>query len=136
MTVFDYIFYRTYMYYRRKREIAAESFASSVVSVFQCFLIIDSFVVVRVFYEYPFPSNFNKYWALVFIIPIGIFNWKRYEKTLDRKHLRKRWNEEDKQQKIFYGRLIVTTLAILLLIPVMYGLIRHNIMDGRSFWNP
>ena len=136
MAVFDYIFYRTYMYYRHRRDSGAASAASSVVSLFQCFLIIDCFIIVRVFYEYPIPSTFNKFWALAFIIPIGIFNWKRYEKSLDRKHLRKQWNEEDKQRKMFYGRLIMTALVILLLIPVLYGVIRHNIMDGKSFWRP
>jgi len=136
MTVFDYIFYRTYMYYRRKRDSGAASAASSVVSLFQCFFVIDIFVIVRVFYEYSIPSNFNKFWGLALFIPIGIFNWKRYEKNLDSKQLRKRWNEEDKKEKIVYGRLIVTILIILLLVPVLYGVIRHNIMDGKSFWNP
>gem|GEM_PF-1949106 len=134
MNLFDYLFYRVTAFYKRRGNSSAVSFASSAVTVLQCFLIIDLLVLIRCLYEYSIPNNFNKFWALPFILILGATNWYRYERSPRYQELRKTWKDEDLSQKRKRGRLIVLFIIAMLIIPVLYGLIRHNMIGGKSFF--
>jgi len=133
MSIVDYTFYRIADYYKRKGNSSALSFASSAISVLQCFLILDALVLIKIFYEYPIPQSFNKFWALPVILVIGVINWYRFEKNPRYQELRKRWKDEAPFERRKKGRLLILFIVVTLLLPVLYGVIRNNIMDGRSF---
>lgn len=135
MKLFDYIFYRIAAFYKKRKDLTPENAAALIVSVLQFFLIFDLFILVRIFHEYSIPPGFNKFWALPLIITLGIINWYRFEKNSRFKDLREIWKDEDEFQKRKRGILIVSTLVALLLIPVIYGLVRQNIMSGKSFFS-
>ncbi|KAA8478434.1 hypothetical protein BDE36_0262 [Arcticibacter tournemirensis] len=134
MSFFDYIFYRITFYYKRKKDLSPETAGSLIVSLLQFFFILDIFILVRIFYEYTIPSGFSKVWALPLIVVLGVMNWYRYEKKSLYPELRRTWKDEDPSRKRKRGRLIVWSLIILLTIPVFYGLIRHNMIGGKSFF--
>ncbi|SEL95571.1 hypothetical protein SAMN05421740_11533 [Parapedobacter koreensis] len=94
----------------------------------------DLFAIVRVFYEYPIPAHFNKFWLVPLIIIVMSYNWFRYERANLYPELRKKRKDEDDNQKRKRGKLIVMGIVLVLSIPVLYGLIRHNIMEGKSFF--
>ena len=136
--IFDYIFYRVFMYYLHKKDSTAKMTASIVVSLFQCFLLLDLFVIVRVLYEYPIPKNFNKFWAFPLIILVFTINWLKYVKKKDtletKKLLRTKWKNEELTEKKKRGFLVVILIMIVISLPIIYGIVRHNIMGGKSFW--
>jgi hypothetical protein len=135
MRVFDYIFYRIAFFYKRKKDLSPETTASLIVSLLQFFFILDLFIIVRVFYEYSIPSGFNKAWPLPFIIVLGLINWYVYEKNSRYQEFRKIWKDEDEHLRKKRGVWIVLFLTIVILVPVLYGLVRQNIMTGRSFFS-
>ena len=135
MRIFEYTFYRIAEYYKKKGNSSASSFASSAITVLQCFLILDVLIIARIFYEYPIPSSFNKFWALPVAIVLGVLNWCRYERNGLYKEVRKKWKNEHPQQKKKRGILVVVGLIVVILTPILYGLIRQNIIDGKSFFN-
>ena len=134
MKIFDYIFYRVCDFYKRKKDSSAEFTSNLIVSLIQTFTVIDLFIFIRIFWEYPMPKNFTKFWLLPIIIILPIINWYKYQKTKKYVDFRKIWKNEANQEKRKSGALIVLYLIISMLIPILYGLIRHNIMGGKSFW--
>jgi ABC-type dipeptide/oligopeptide/nickel transport system permease subunit len=126
------------MYYLHKKDSTTQMTASIVLSLIQLFLLLDIFVIVRIIYEYPIPENFNKFWALPLIIVVFTFNWLKYVKNKDRletkKLLRIKWENEELTIKKKRGFLVLTLIMIVISMPIIYGIVRHNIMGGKSFW--
>ena len=122
MRFFDYTYYRVCAFYKKKKDSTAEVTGIWIVSLIQCFIILDLFVLVRIFYEYPIPDNFSKYWSLPIVIIIPIVNWGRYVRTKKYREYRSVWRIEptaDRQKK---GWCIVLLLVISIGIPVIYGI--------------
>lgn len=133
MKLFDYIFYRVCDYYKQKKDSAAETTGSLIVSLVQFFTLLDTFIIVRIIWEYPIPNSFSKYWFLPLIILLPIINWYKYVKPRNYKKYRKIWKEEKSSQRRKRGVLIISYIIVSILIPVLYGLIWHNLMGGKSF---
>lgn len=134
LKIFDYIFYRVCFFYRKKKDLSPETTGWILNSILQSFTLLDLFLLIRIIYEYPIPKNFNKIWVLPLIALFFVLNWFRYEKRITYNELYKKWNDEEKRQKRKKGTLIVLYCIISILIPILYGLIRHNIMEGKSFF--
>lgn len=134
ITVFDYIFYRISDFYKKKRDSVAEISGALIVSLLQFFSIIDILIFVRIFWEYSTPDNFSKYWALPLCILLAIFNWIKYVKRNKYLEYRRKWKDEVDAKRIRKGISIVLYLIISLMIPILYGIIRQNIMEGKSYF--
>lgn len=128
MKSFDYIFYRVSDYYKKKRDSSAEITGALIVSLLQLFSILDIFIFVRVFWEFLIPDNFTKYWALPLIILLALMNWNKYVKQKKYREYRKKWKDEPVIKRRNNGWKLVMYLLILMLIPVLYGFIRHNLI--------
>ena len=124
MDVFDYIFFRTYKFYLRQGSQIADTFASGLVTVLQCFAIIDIRVIIKIFRDYAFPGKLT--FVILFVI-IGGFNWYRYEHDFDIKELDIRWGEEDNSKRVRNGWILCFSLIIELLIPALYGYFHVNL---------
>ncbi|MCD4747442.1 MAG: hypothetical protein K8R58_14190 [Bacteroidales bacterium] len=136
MKLFNYIFYRVCDFYKKKKDSAAEQSGSLIVSLLQFFTLLDIFIIVRIFWEYPIPTyiNENKYWVLPVGIILAVVNWYKYEKTKAFRKYRKVWKDEKLEIRRRKGKLIIVYIIASILIPVLYGLIRHNLMEDKSFF--
>jgi hypothetical protein len=121
--LFDYIFYRIYKFYIGQGNKLADSFASSLLTVMQCFAIIDIMVIVKIIRDYPFP---NKLVFVLLFVVIGGFNWYRYERKIDLEQLTSQWKDEEQSKRTRNGWLIGIYLVVALLIPVVYGYLHVN----------
>jgi hypothetical protein len=121
--LFDYIFYRIYKFYTGQGNKLADSFASSLLTVMQCFTIIGIMVMVKIVRDYTFP---DKLLFVLFFVIIGGLNWYRYEHKIDLQRLVSQWKDEDQSKKAKKGWLIVIYLIVALSIPIVYGYLHVN----------
>lgn len=134
MKFFNYSYYRFCDFYKKKKDSSAEMTGAIIVSIIQCFFIIDSFILLRIIWEYPIHEKFSKFWFLPIYAIILLFNWNTYVKPKKYREYRTIWKDEEKAQRRKNGLYVVLCLVISILIPILYGLIKHNIMDGNSFF--
>ena len=134
MKALDYLYYRVCDYYKKKRDSTAEFTGVLVLSLIESFLVLDFFVIVRIFWEYPFPENYSKYWIVPPGILIAFLNWKKYQKPRKYLEFRKIWKIEDPEKRDVRGIGIVILIIVVFIIPILYGFIKHNVIEGRSFW--
>lgn len=133
MKFFNYTFYRVCDFYKKKKDSSAEFTSSLIVSLMQFFTILDLLILIRIFWEYPIPDHFSKYWLLPIIILTPIINWHKYVKPKKYIDYRKLWKDEHLIKKRKNGWRVIFYLGISLLIPLLYGLIRYNLMEGKRF---
>lgn len=134
MKFFNYTFYRVCDFYKKKKDSSAEFTSSLIVSLIQFFAIIDLLILIRVFWEYPIPAHFSKYWFVPILILIPIINWYKYVKPKKYIAYRKLWKDEHFIKKRKNGWKIIFYLVFSILIPILYGWIRHNLMEEESFF--
>lgn len=116
---FDYIFYRVYSFFNKKRDDIADIKATNLVTILQSFILIDLFMIVRKLYPFEIPGEyFNKWiWSLPLALIIGILNHFRYRKKFKKtgySTFEKKWSKEDKKTKLLKGWLIVFLIFFLI----------------------
>ncbi len=109
---FDYIFFRVYSFFNKKRDDIADVKATNLVTILQGFIFIDLFMIVRKIYPFEIPKEyFNKWiWGLPLALIIGFLNHYRYRKKLKKtgySAFYEKWGKEDKETKHIKGWLIV-----------------------------
>ena len=134
MKALDYIYYRICDYYKKKRDSTAELSGVLILSLIEYLIFLDLFVIVRIFWEYPLPNQFNKLWALPILLFLWWYNWKKYQKPRKYLEFRKIWKIEDPEKRDVRGIGIVILIIVVFIIPILYGFIKHNVIEGRSFW--
>jgi len=123
-SLFDYIFYRIYGFFREKGDNVPETKGSLLLSLIQFLTILDVMVFVKVIYDYRFPT---KYYFLPLLILLGVINWLRYERNFDIQKLDNQWRNEDREKRTRNGWLIGLYLLISFLIPAVYGYLKVNL---------
>jgi len=66
--LFDYIFFRIYGFFKVRGDSAPETKGSLLLSLIQFLTILDVMILVKVIYDYPFPT---KYYFLPLLILLG-----------------------------------------------------------------
>jgi hypothetical protein len=122
VSLFDYIFYRIYKFFRGKGDGIPETAGTLLLSLMQFLTVLDIMVIVKMIYDYPFPDN--KYYFLPPLILLGVINWFRYERNFDISQFDIKWKDEEEKRKIKNGWLIGLYLLISFLIPAMYGYLK------------
>jgi hypothetical protein len=74
--------------------------------------------------DLAFPQKYNI--AIVVIVFLGL-NWYRYENQVDFDVFAKKWDKQEKQDRIYKGYLIATYTALVFLFPIVVGYLRHNL---------
>ncbi len=122
MNYFDYTYYRFCDFYKKKKDSSAEMTGAILVSIIQCFILIDSFILVRILWEYPIPESFSKYWFLPFYVLILLCNWYKYVKSKMYREFRKIWKDENKLYRKRNGIYVMLFLLLSITIPILYGI--------------
>lgn len=122
--IFDYTFYRIYAYFKSKNDNMPETKGSFILSLIQFLTILDLMTLAQLFYSFENPP---KYYALIVLLLFGIINWYIYEHNFDEEKYDKQWENENKTQKTKRGWLVVIYLLGSFLLPVIYGILKHNL---------
>lgn len=115
--VFDYIFYRLYIFFKKTQNEASPLTASLTVSLLQFFLFLDIIALTRLVYEFTIPG---KYYLVPILVGFGIFNWYRYEHNFQKSKYEDKWGDEKEQIKMRNGILIVLLIIVSIVIIGIY----------------
>lgn len=124
LTAFDYIHYRIYKFSKERGDNAPETNGTLILSLMQCFTVLDIMVLVQIIHDYDFP---NKFAFLPLLVVVGVFNWMRYERNFDAKNVEDRWKNETTRQQIKNGWLIGLYMLVTFLTPPVYGYLKVNL---------
>lgn len=130
MKYFDYIYYRVYSTYQKWREPDPWIYASILVALMQFLNLLVIYLIVD---ELINTSTNLKPVIVVLIVALIGFNFQRYSKVKSFEKLKDLWKEEQKEIKKKKGWFIVLYITTSVLLPIAYGLIKHNIIWGKSF---
>ncbi len=130
MKYFDYIYYRVYSTYQRWREPDPWIYASILVALMQFLNLLVIYLIVD---ELINTSTNLKPVIVVLIVALIGLNFQRYSKVKSFEKLKDLWKEEQKEIKKKKGWFIVLYIITSVLLPIAYGLIKHNIIGGKSF---
>jgi hypothetical protein len=108
---FDYIFYRIYSFFNKRKDDIADEKATSIVAIIQVAIILDILVILMNFNIYEIPEKFqNKWYAAPFLIIIYILNYYRYKKKFKKTGyalFHEKWGNETRETIVRNGWLIV-----------------------------
>lgn len=121
MIIFDYIYYRWFLWYKRK-DIDPDIYASKIVSAYQLLSIINIVLLITVVWGVNRPSL--KYLIGVIVI-LFTLNYFRYERGFDISKLEHRWGNESIEKKRLKAIIIIAYLVITFCIPWIYGFATH-----------
>ena len=125
MIVFDYVYYRLYKLFKfLKYGSDADLTASYALSTIQCFLIMNFVFFIQILWPFEIPS---KWYVLPIVVFLIIFNWYRYEKKFDITDFELKWKNENKSIKLMRGWITAILSIILILYPLVYGYLAHNL---------
>jgi polyferredoxin len=122
--------------YRRKEGYNYLETGNLLLSLLQFLLISAALTVARVIWEYPIPEGFSKYFAIIPLVGLAVYNHHKYNKKGKYRIFREKWKNEPNSQRNKRGWLIVIFYIASILTVILYGIIRHNIIGGKSFLGP
>jgi energy-coupling factor transporter transmembrane protein EcfT len=122
--LFGYIHYRVYLFFKEKGDNVPEFKGTLILSLIQCFTIIDVMVIIKTIRDYSFPSIVT---FLPLLIVTGFVNWFLYERNFDAEKIERRWKHESPAQRIRNGWLIGVYIFVSFLVPVVYGYLKMNL---------
>lgn len=125
MKYFDYIYYRVYSTYQKWREPDPWIYASILVALMQFLNLLVIYLIVD---ELINTSTNLKPVIVVLIVALIGFNFQRYSKVKSFEKLKDLLKEEQKEIKKKKGWFIVLYITTSVLLPIAYGLIKHNII--------
>jgi hypothetical protein len=115
--LFDYVFYRVYKVYAGRKNVLADSFASSLLSLIQFLTLFDVMFAVKMFWDFNIP---DKGYFIPVIVLIVALNWYRYERDFDAEKYENRRKDEEPIKRKRNGWLIALYLIWSFLFPVTY----------------
>ncbi len=130
MKYFDYIYYRVYSTYQKWREPDPWIYASILVALMQFLNLLVIYLIVDELFNTS--TNLKPVIVVLIVALIGL-NFQRYSKVKSFEKLKDLWKEEQKEIKKKKGWFIVLYIITSVLLPIAYGLIKHNIIGGKSF---
>jgi accessory gene regulator protein AgrB len=129
--VLDYVYYRTFHWYKDKKDSQPGVMAVSVVTL----LVLLSFLTVLIFIAifFSWVINIQKWQSIILTISVLSLTMYRYAKISINK-LDLRWKNEAPKKKKRRGWTIFLVLAGELLFIIISSYIRHNIYGSAKFF--
>jgi hypothetical protein len=126
MRLFDYLFYRTYSFYKRKKDSTPIWMGTLVLSLMLCFTFLTIVTFVSIIGRLHFNNNLKLFVVIPFIIfPIVI--WNKYSKSGVIEELVSCYKDEKIGTRRLKGWLFISYLILVMLIPISTGYMRHNL---------
>ena len=127
MRWFDYLYYRTYKWYE-PRDAHPWIYGRSLTTLIQTVLVLDTFLLLReIFTIRPLSSLLLKAAILITFVFLFVVNHIRYSFTQNIEKLDDCFGKEGLEEKKKNGYLLVVSLLVLILIPVVIGILKHNL---------
>ena len=125
MKLFDYFFYRTYCFYKKKKDAIPIWSGCGVLTVLTVLSLFSFVIFISI--SFKIDIYLNKIVLLcISILSLFLF-WRRYGKIDYVKELEQRYKDEEVGIKRLRGWLFVLYLILVLLIPISIGYMRHNL---------
>lgn len=125
MKFIDYVYYRTYSWYKSKNDLNYHLSGIIIVSILLA-MILFSFLTILTLFFFPMPK-IEKWHSFIFALTILFFNLYRYNKLVDYGQLHNKWRNENEKLKYRKGCFIVFLLFISIFFPILIGFLRHNL---------
>lgn len=125
MKVFDYIYYRTYCWYRVKNDPNHHLMGILIVSLLISMLLFSLFTMLTLFF-FPMP-NIIKWQSLVVLTIIFILVKYRYNNLVNFGNLNNKWGNESKKDKYKRGWSFILLLVFSIAFPILIGYLKHNV---------
>ncbi len=121
----DYIFYRIYTAYKNKKDSTPIFMACSVLALCTSCSILDAYVLLGLLIRVDLPVNKI---VIAFISLGSLYLYFNHYKSAELvAELIERFKDENLHTRIARGYIIVTSIILLLLIPLLKGFIQHNL---------
>jgi hypothetical protein len=125
MNFFDYIYYRTYSWYKSKNDLNYHLSGVLIVTLLQCSILFSLLTFLTLFF-FPMPK-IEKWQSTIFALIILFFNLYRYNKLVYYSELNNKWRNENEKLKYRKGCFIVFLLFVSIFFPILVGFLRHNL---------
>lgn len=124
MKILDYVFYRIYSFYRRNRDDNPIFMGCLVIATSLAFFILSMMTLCQAVLHTDLFLNkaYMLLLGVILIIPIVIRFRNKQRITL----LLEKYKQEDLLLKTTKGIFIVIYLILVLMIPIGYGILKHN----------
>ena len=127
---FDYFYYRVYQWYE-KRDPHPKAYASGAVSLFQSFLLLNTFLcfeyLLKINSKDFIGNNYGKVMAAVVILILIVINFFRYDHASRYDELRLIYASEEASKRESKGRICIVLFTAALIIPFVYGFLKHSL---------
>lgn len=118
-SLFDYVFYRIYLFSKLKGDTAPEVNGYLLLSLIQFLTFLNLVIWLRLFYDIYIPSKIVFLSIMTFL---AIANWYRYVRKLGIDILERRWEYEDSKLRSIKGWLISLYFVLIIVIPIAFNL--------------
>lgn len=131
LEVMDYVYYRTFLWYKKHKESNPKIMAACVLSVAIFLFALVFLIILSIFFPIIIPVFPKVIIAAIYLCVLGIIVL-RYSK-ISIQHLELRWKNEDAIKKKKRGWLIFLFIVGELLFIIISSYIRHNVYGGAKF---
>jgi uncharacterized membrane protein YbhN (UPF0104 family) len=125
MEFFDYIYFRTYCWYKSKKEPHYHLMGILIVALLVSMLLF-SFLTILTFFLFHMPT-IEKWHCVIYLAVIILVIRYRYNKFINIEDLHNKWSKESKMVKYRRGWLIIGLLVTSIAFPILIGYLRHNL---------
>lgn len=128
MKIFDYLFFRIYNFYKKKKDSTPVFMGCLVLSLMCCLTLLSFLTLLSCFGDIlELNAVVLKSTMLLVVLPLP-FIWKiRYDKKDLLLEIELRFQNEPIKNKRVHGWLFSAYLVIIILIPISIGYMRHNL---------
>lgn len=125
MKLFDYLFYRVYSFYKRKRDSTPIFMACAVITILATFNCYDIIVIISLIKKETL--GIPNYWVWLFMIIPMLLCLFRYSNRLTIERIVEKYSKYESSVHVKRGYFIVFYILITFLIPFLYAFLKHNL---------
>lgn len=126
MKILDYLFYRTYSFYKKKRDSTPILMGSLVLMVLTFATLLSVSSIIEIAFKLP-ELKVEKYIIVVVLLGMLYSVYRRYGTKQVVEDLVAHYKEEPLKMKRLRGWCFILYLIIVMLIPISIGYMRHNL---------
>jgi hypothetical protein len=126
MIVLDYLFYRIYSFYKKKRDSTPVLMGCLVLMVLTFSTLLTLSSIIEILFKTP-ELKVEKYFIAIILLGMLYLIYRRYNKNQVIEELVSRYKDEKIGKKRLRGWFFIFYLILVFLIPISIGYMRHNL---------